>query len=68
MISRLAARIKSFETAFGMQFEMPAALDLSGKATRPWRSTVCRAVAVKDSPGSAWSRAGSSSAASGLWS
>jgi Protein of unknown function (DUF1501) len=26
---RLAARIKSFETAFGMQFEMPAALDLS---------------------------------------
>jgi hypothetical protein len=25
---RLAARIKSFETAFGMQFEMPAALDL----------------------------------------
>ena len=27
--SRLAARIKSFETAFGMQFEMPAALDLS---------------------------------------
>ena len=27
--SRLTARIKSFETAFGMQFEMPAALDLS---------------------------------------
>jgi hypothetical protein len=26
---QLAARIKSFETAFGMQFEMPAALDLS---------------------------------------
>ncbi len=26
---RLAARIKSFETAFGMQFEMPDALDLS---------------------------------------
>jgi Protein of unknown function (DUF1501) len=26
---RLTARIKSFETAFGMQFEMPAALDLS---------------------------------------
>jgi hypothetical protein len=26
---RLAARIKSFETAFGMQMEMPAALDLS---------------------------------------
>ncbi len=30
--SRLAARIKSFETAFGMQFEMPAALDLSGES------------------------------------
>ena len=28
---RLAARIKSFETAFGMQFEMPAALDLSAE-------------------------------------
>ncbi len=30
--SRLAARIKSFETAFGMQFEMPAALDLAGES------------------------------------
>jgi Protein of unknown function (DUF1501) len=29
---RLAARIKSFETAFGMQFEMPAALDLSAES------------------------------------
>ena len=28
---RLAARIKSFETAFGMQSEMPAALDLSAE-------------------------------------
>jgi hypothetical protein len=29
--SQLAARIRSFETAFGMQTEMPAALDLSGE-------------------------------------
>jgi hypothetical protein len=28
----LTARIKSFETAFGMQFEMPAALDLSAES------------------------------------
>jgi len=30
--SRLSARIKSFETAFGMQSEMPAAFDLSKEA------------------------------------
>ena len=38
---RLAARIKSFETAFGMQMEMPAALDLSQEndaTLRPVRS------------------------------
>jgi uncharacterized protein (DUF1501 family) len=29
----LAARIKSFETAFGMQSEMPEAFDLSGEST-----------------------------------
>ena len=67
MDSNLAARIKSFETAYGMQREAPEAFDISKESDATLKCTVWSAAARRASAGSAWWRAGWPSAACALW-
>ena len=60
----LAARVKSFETAFGMQQQAPEVFDLSQGVRRHAQAlrTGTR-IHARASPGSVWSRAASPNAA-----
>ena len=62
---QLAARIRSFETAFGMQMAVPEASTSPENPTRRSRSTASSPAARRASAGNAWSPAGWSSAACG---
>ena len=61
----IEARIRSFETAFGMQREAPEAFDLSSESDATLRLYGLERGRTMASPGSAWSAGGWPSAASG---
>ena len=50
----LAARIKSFETAFGMQMAVPEVFDLSGETQATLDLYGLSAAARRATPGNAW--------------